>query len=199
MLWSLPKRPFFANPESLLKAALISFHTTPPTQSEMLVCGPGWEKERSRDSHGTARPLKSSKPKRLYTNRRCPGRGPEVFWVLYPSLILAPAGLRLWWWKGLKAVGLSEHFGCGLFRLHLPTLHYEVSMATGACFSVLHVEGCTLQSPLVRKIWSCATSFLVVRMGSTMSPSPLFPCNMHGEESPRPAAKILKPRIPLET
>lgn len=74
----------------------------------MLVCGPGWEKEGNHNSHGTTGPLKSSKPKRLYINRRFPGRGPAAFWALYPSLILAPAGLRVWWWKGLNAVASAS-------------------------------------------------------------------------------------------
>lgn len=40
-------------------------------------------------------PVKSSKPKKLYISWRHPGKGPTAFSALYPSLILAPAGLRL--------------------------------------------------------------------------------------------------------
>ena len=43
--------------------------------------------------------------------------------------------------KGAECSGFSKHFGWDLFSLHLLTLHYGVSMATGACFGVLHVEG----------------------------------------------------------
>lgn len=100
--------------------------------------------------------------------------------------------------KGAERSGLSEHSGWDLFKLHLLTLHYGVSMATGVCFSVLHVEGLYLTDSPLRKIWSCATSFLVVWMGSTMSQC-FFPWDTHREKCPGPESKILKPRIPLET
>lgn len=59
-------------------------------------------------------------------------------------------------------------------------------------------KGCTLESPLVRKVWSCATSFLLVWMGSIMSQSLLFPCDMQGK-MPEASVQDPKPRIPLET
>lgn len=151
------------------------------------------ERKKSCDSHGTARPLKPSKPKRLYINRRCPGRGPAAFWALCPSLILAPVRLWLRGWKRLRVVGLREHFGWDLFRLHLLTLHYEVSMATGACFSVT-CEGAVPHS--LSLSGNCATSFLVDWMGSAVSQSL---CDMHRVRCPRPASNILKPRILQET
>ncbi|EDM10510.1 rCG55178 [Rattus norvegicus] len=86
-------------------------------------------------------PVKSSKSKKLYISWRYPGKGPTAFSALYPSLILAPAGLRLADERGMKAVGLQGHFGWNLFSLHLLALHYEISMTTGTCLSVLHGEG----------------------------------------------------------
>lgn len=107
---------FFENSENLLKAALISFHTRAPLPSAPSTEGDAslWLQMRERgepqlswDSSAT----QSSKPKRLCINWRCPGRGPAAFWGLYPSLILAPAGLWLQWWKGLNAAGFGERFG----------------------------------------------------------------------------------------
>jgi hypothetical protein len=75
-----------------------------------------------------------------------------------------------WWWKGLKAVGLSQHFGWDLFRLHLLTLYYGVSMAIGTCLLCVTCRGAVPYN----KIWWRATSFLDVWMESTMSLSPSF-------------------------
>lgn len=167
----------------------------------MLVCGSGWQKEEprlSRDSSAT----RVFQTQEILHKSEMPWKGTSS---LLSSLSITNSGSRLTlaqWWKGLKAVGLGEHFGWDLFRLYLLTQHYGVSMATGTCFSVLHVERLYFtcnKSSLVRKMWSCATSFLVVQVYSIVSQSPHFPCDMHGEKCPRPASKILKPRMPLET
>lgn len=164
MSWSLPKTPFYTNSKSLFKATLISCHIAPPTQSEMLVCGSGWQKEEprlSRDSSAT----RVFQTQEILHKSEMPWKGTSS---LLSSLSITNSGSRLTlaqWWKGLKAVGLGEHFGWDLFRLYLLTQHYGVSMATGTCFSVLHVERLYFtcnKSSLVRKMWSCATSFLVV-------------------------------------
>lgn len=87
VFWSLPQTSFvffFANSESLLKAALISFHTRAPLPSAPSTEGDAslWLQMRERgepqlswDSSAT----QSSKPKRLCINWRCPGRGPAAF------------------------------------------------------------------------------------------------------------------------
>lgn len=58
--------------------------------------------------------------------------------------------------KGTESSRLSEHFGWDLFKLHLLTRHYGVSMTTGVCFSVLHVEGLYLTvSPCRENLIMC--------------------------------------------
>lgn len=92
------------------------------------------------------------------------------------------------WWKGMKTAGLQGHSGWDLFSLHLLALHYEIAMTTRTCLNVLHGEGLYF----VRRIWSRATSFLDIGLGSTLSQSPLIPYVRHAEKCLRPASKFLK-------
>lgn len=118
----------------------------------------------------------------------------EVPWKgtnsLFSSLPITNSGSS-WtpacWWKGMKAAGLQGHFGWNLFSLHLLALHYDISMTTSTCLSVLHGEGLSF----VRRIWSRATSFLDAALGSTLSQSPLIPYDKHTETCVRPASKFL--------
>ena len=63
-------------------------------QSEMLVYGPD-EKIRSTETLTEQFASKVFQTKKLYISWRYPGKGPTAFSALYPSLILAPAGLWL--------------------------------------------------------------------------------------------------------
>lgn len=114
----------------------------------------------------------------------------EVPWKgnnsLFSSLPITNSGSS-WtpacWWKGMKTAGLQGHSGWDLF-----SLHYEVAMTTSTCLSVLHGEGLYF----VRRIWSRATSFLDVGLGSTLSHSPLIQYDRNAEKCLTPSSKFLK-------
>ena len=158
-------------------------------QSEMLVYGPEWKKPRRAETLTGQLASEVFQVQDALQKLEVPWKGTNSLFSSLPITNSGSSWTPACWWKGMKAVGLQGHFGWNLFSLHLLALHYEISMTTGTCLSVLHGEGLYF----VRRIWSCATSFLGVGMGSTWSWFPLIQDDGNTERYLRPASKFLKP------